>query len=217
MSALNGQQIIDQFENYVDDSLDGDLELQLVNDAKDEIEDELDLYICKKVDITHSTTVGQIYTTAVALPAKFLNFSKKYILVGTQKFYGIALEDKLRYKDTPGYFYYDPADGIHLCGTQNSVQVISIPYKEATSDLTLSTSPVWPARFHGLIAMQMAFMFYPIDGGDKSRSWTPEWLTLFERKKMRMIDWDARLKLTAQGGKTGYADNDNEGTPLEYM
>lgn len=218
LASLNGQAIIDQFENYVDDTLDADLELQLVNDAKDELETELQLYINKKVDTTHSTTPGQTYTTAIAMPTRFLMFSKNYIIVGTQKFYGVALEDKLRYKDSPYKFYYDPADGIHLCGVQNSVQVISIPYFESSPDLTLATAPAWPTQFHGLIAMQMALMFYPIDGGDKSRSWSQEWLNLFDRKKNKMIDWDTKLKLAAQGGKSGYADPvEDEGIPIGMM
>lgn len=219
MARLNGQDIVDKFNNLVDDQLDAgdDFALQLANDAKDEIEGELKLKICQALDESKSTTIGQTYITAKTLPTDFLNFSKPYIFVGTIKYYQVNLDDKQKFKDSPYKFYYDPSDGIHLCGTQNSVQVISIPYIKSTDDIELDTYPIWPKEFHALIPMRMAIDFYPIDQGEKSESWQPEWLGLYQRKLDRFIDWDTQLKLSANGGRSNYRDDDNSGIPLGNM
>lgn len=217
MASLTGQQIIDKFNGLVDDELEATLALQLVNDAKDEVETELKLQICRAVDNSHSTIGGQTYLNAVAMPTDFLSFSKPYIFVGQQKYYGVSLEDKMKWKDTPYKYFYDPANGIHLCGTQSGGQLISIPYIKSTPDIDLNTSPVWPSQFHAIIPLYMAMYFYPIDGGDKSRSWSPEWSAFLQRKMARMTDWDTQMKLAAIGGRVGYQDNEDSGIPLGQM
>jgi hypothetical protein len=217
MASLTGQQIIDKFNGLVDDELEATLALQLVNDAKDEVETELKLHICRGNDTSKSTSGGQTYLNAVAMPTDFLNFSKPYIYVGNQKYYGVGLEDKMKWKDTPCKYFYDPADGIHLCGTINDAEVISIPYIKATPDVDLNSSPVWPSQFHAIIPLYMAMYFYPIDGGDKGRSWSPEWATLLQHKMDKFIDWDMQMKLSAMGGRAGNQDDENNGIPLSMM
>ncbi|MCL5774697.1 MAG: hypothetical protein M1333_00630 [Patescibacteria group bacterium] len=217
MASLTGQQIIDKFNGLVDDELEATLALQLVNDAKDEVETELKLHICQANDTSKTASPGDTYLTAKAMPSDFLTFAKPYIYVGTYKYYGVPLADKMKWKDTPYKYFYDPADGIHLCGTQNSSQTISIPYIKSTPDVTLSTSPIWPSQFHAIIPLYMAMYFYPIDGGDKSRSWSPEWAGLLQRKMDKMIDWDMQMKIAAMGGRAGYQDDADSGIPLGQM
>ncbi len=219
MPRLNGQQIVDKFNNLVDDSFDAgtDFALDLATDAMDDIAGELKLYINRKVDTSKTTTAGQTHTTALAMPADFLNFSKPYIFVSTVKYYQVSHEDRQKWKDSPNHFYYDPADGIHLCGTQNSAQTITIPYIKSNTDLTLDTYPIWPKEFHMLIPMRMAINYFPIDQGEKSESWQPEWFGLYQNKLDRFIDWDAQMKLAANGGQSNYRDDNNSGIPLGQM
>lgn len=219
MPSLNGQQIIDKANNLIDDEFEAgdDFALDEANEAKDEIEAELKLYICQALDETNSTSNGQTYATAISMPSKFLNFAKPYIYVGGVKFFGVPLQDKAKWKDAAYRFWYDPSDGIHLSGIQNASQLISIPYIKSTPDLTLSTSPIWPSQFHKLIPMKMAIEFFPIDQGDKAQSWEPEWLGLYQRLLDRFADWDAKMKLSLQGGRSGYQDDYNTGIPLGQM
>ncbi len=219
MPRLNGQQIIDKANNLIDDEFEAgeDFALDEANNAKEEIESELKLYICKAVDESRSTTGGQTSTTAVPVPTDFLNFSKPYIFVGGVKYYGVPLEDKAKWKDAAYRYWYDPSDGIHLCGIQSGGQLISVPYIKSTPDIALDTYPIWPKEFHILIPMRMAIDFFPIDQGEKSESWQPEWLGLYQRRLERFIDWDAQMKLSAIGGRSSYQDDQNSGIPLGMM
>lgn len=219
MPRLNGQQIIDKANNLIDDEFEAgdDFALDEANNAKDEIEGELRLHICKAVDESHSTTGGQTSTTAIALPTDFLNFAKPYIFVGGIKYYGVPLEDKAKWKDVAYRYWYDPSDGIHLSGIQGSSQLVSIPYIKSTPDIALDTYPIWPKEFHILIPMRMAIDFSPIDQGEKSESWQPEWLGLYQKRLDRFSDWNARMALAAQGGRSNYADDYNQGVPLGLM
>lgn len=219
MARLNGQEIIDKFYNLIDDTLDAgdDFALELANDAKDEIEAEVGYYPSRAVDSSNSTTIGQNHATAKAVPVDFLNFSKPYIFVGTIKYSAVPLVDAQKWKDTPYKFYYNPTDGIHLCGILNSVETIYIPYIKSTDDIALGTYPIWPKEFHSLIPMRMAIDFYPIDQGEKGQSWQPEWLGLYQRKLDKFIDWNVRMQLMANGGKSGYRDDNNGGIALGLM
>lgn len=191
---MNGQQIIDKFENLIGDSLDPDFSLQLANDEKNSIETELELEITKKLDSSQSTTAGQTSTTAKSLPTKFL--SPLPIFVGTERYIPIPFEQQQAYKNTVGFYWIDLAnDQYHLCGTQGSAQTIYFFYQEETDDLTISTSPVWPTRFHSIIPYGMARKYFAIDQSEKSRSWLPEHQLFYNELKNQMIDWDARLKL----------------------
>lgn len=219
MASLNGQDIIDKFEAFVDDTLDADLELQLVNDAKDEIESILKLGMCSTVNVAKTLPAGATYLTPVSIAdiTDFLAFSKPYIYVGTYKYYGVDQADRMKWKDTPYKYFYDPTDGLHFCGLQNTSQQITIPYIKATPDLTLTTSPIWPSRFHALIPMYMASVFYPIEAGIPFLAWSPQWDQRFQRVMDQFRDYDIQMKMATVGGKTGYRDDDNHGIPIGNM
>lgn len=93
-------------------------------------------------------------------------------------------------------------------------ETITIPYIYESADITGSGSNViWPARFHSLIAYKMAVMFFPIDQGDKSRDWSPEFRAAYQQLKNSFIDWDASIKLAAIGGVTPYGDDTPSDNP----
>ena len=202
---MNGQNLIDKFVNLVGDSLDADFSLQLVNDAKNSIETELELEITKKLNSSGSTTAGQTYTTSRALPTDFL--SPLVIRVGTQRVYPIPFEAQIDYRDISGYYWIDLANDVYyLTGTQGSAQTIYFFYQQETTDLTTSTSPIWPTRFHSLIPYEMARKYFAIDAGEKARSWTPEMQLFYKELKDQMIQWDHKLKLNGM---------DNSATPFD--
>ena len=217
MARLSGQDIINKYRLFADDTLDTDLELQLVNDAKDEIESEVGYAPNEAVNASNSTVAGQTYLTAETLPTDFLSFARPYIFVGTYKYYLVPISDKIKFKDTPYKAYYDPADGLHLCGTQNSAQTIYIPYIKQSDDIALDTYPNWPAKFHALIPYWIASIFYPIEAGDPNRAWTPQWEARFQRLLNQFKDWNVKMKLNSAGGRTNYRDDGDEGIPLGQM
>ncbi|SRR5581483_2182421 len=193
---MTGQQIIDKFTNYVSDSLDADFALQLVNDAKNAIETELELEITKKLNSSNSTAAGQTSTTAITLPSDF--FTPLPIYVGTQKYTPVPFEHQQFFKDEPMRYWIDHANGqYHLTGTQGFVQTIYFFYQYATTDLTTGSSPVWPTRFHSLIPLEMARQYWQIDQGERSRSWDDKFEKDYQRARNLMIQWDHKLKLAA--------------------
>ena len=202
---MNGQAIIDKFELLIGDSLDPDFSLQLVNDAKNSIETELQLEITKKLNSSGATVAGQTYTTSESLPSDFL--SPLAIRVGTQRVYPIPFEGQIDYRDINGYYWIDLANDVYyLTGTQGSANTIYFFYQRETDDLTVSTSPVWPTRFHSLIPYEMARKYFAIDAGEKGRSWLPEMQAFYMELKRQIIDWDSKLKLNGM---------DNSATPFD--
>jgi hypothetical protein len=193
---MTGQQVIDKFHNYVSDELDSDFELQLANDAKNAIETELQLEITKKLNSSGSTTAGQTYATSRALPTDFLMPLTVY--VGTQPHTPVPFEHQQFYRDESGRYWIDVANNVYyLSGTQGSAQTIYFYYQYATTDLTTATSPVWPTRFHSLIPLEMARIYWQIDQGEKNRAWTGEYQADYLRWKHLLQDWDHKLKLNA--------------------
>jgi hypothetical protein len=197
---MTGQDYVDNIPNVIGDSLDQDFTIQLINDAKNSIETELQLEITKKLDATGSTSAGQTSITARSLPSDF--FLPLNIYVGTEKYEPIPFEKQIFYKDTSGFYWVDLGnDQYHLCGRQGSPQTISFFYQKETTDLTSGTldtwSPVWPSRFHSLILYEIAAKSFAFDQVEKTRSWLAEHEGYYLRLKRQMIDWDAKLKLTA--------------------
>lgn len=206
---MTGQQCIDKFHNFVSDELDSDFELQLVNDGKEAVESELQLEITKKVNTSGSTTAGQTSATSRALPTDF--YLPLTIYIGPTPCYPIPFEKQQEFRDVSGYYWIDLANDVYyLTGVQGSAQTIYFYYQYETPSLSVSTSAVWPERFHKLIPFEMARLYWQIDQGEKNRAWTPEYQADYLRWKHLMQDWDARLKLNAIGySATPFSDSIN--------
>jgi hypothetical protein len=197
---MTGQENIDKFHNYVSDELDTDFEIQLVNDAKNSIEAELMMEVTKKLNSSASTTAGQTYTTARILPTDF--YLPLVIYVGSTPYYPVPFERQQEYRDQTGFYWIDIAnENYYLSGTQSASNTIYFYYQYETPDLTADTlatwEPVWKSRFHTLIPLEMARLYWQIDQGEKNRAWTVEYAAEYRRWKGLLQDWDARLKLNA--------------------
>jgi len=193
---MTGQQLIDKFHNYVNDELDSDFELQLVNDAKNAVEAELMLEITKKLNSSGSVTAGQSYTLARSLPTDF--YLPLPIYINGQIYYPVPFERQQEYQNTSGYYWIDIANNnYYLSGTQSVNATIYFYYQYETPAIAVGTSPVWKDRFHTIIPLEMARLYWQIDQGEKNRAWTPEYDAEYRRWKNLMMDWDARLKLNS--------------------
>jgi hypothetical protein len=210
-------EIITKYENFTGDSLDADFTLQLVNDVMHEIEEEVKPEGLKKMDTSASTVSGQTYTTGISLPSDFF-IPVTVIYVGTTPYTQVPFEHSVLFRDTPNRFYIDHANAQYrLTGRQNSIQSISFPYYYATPDIDANSSPVWPERFHSLIPLKMAMMYFAIDGGEKPRSWDDRYEAFYERRLNRFKDYDAALKLAAINHSTPYGELTDNEVPLSMM
>lgn len=201
-------EIITKFETFVEDTLDSVTALQLVNDAINEVDEEVQPQDLKKVDTSLSTTVGQTYTTSKALPSDFfLPFD--YIMVGTRHVFQKPFEEQVQWRERAGYYFVDYANNVYyLTGTQSTAETITFPYWKKRTEMTdTSQTPTWPSRFHRLIPYRMAKIFFAIDQGEKGLSWDREWAMEHDKALQRFIDWDTKLKLQAMGRQTPYGSS----------
>jgi len=206
---MTNQEIITQCDNFVDDEADRILLLQIANMAKNELEAELKMEITKKLDSSLTSSAGGTYLTAYSLSG--IDYFQFYdqIYVGTTPRTRVQFDRRLEFKDNSSNYYINlAANTLHLCGTVQTAETITIPYVYNTPAITDDTSTVvvWPARFHMLIAMQFAIMWPTIEGGDKSRAWDDRWAGFYRTLKNQLIDWDHTHKLAAIGGQTPYGE-----------
>ena len=201
---MTGQQVIDFFENLVNDAPDVDFEIDLFNDAKDVIEAMRDWEILKNVNTSLSWATSDTYLTAHS----FASFSPKILTpvavwAGDDEIFGTPFEKRLLYKDSGRHFYIDwRNENIYFTGTTSAAKTISFFYVEQTTDLSagnlsLVTLIVWPAKFHKLIAFVMAELFSGVDADDITfRS-----AGLKDKRAQLILDgmihWDDRLKRSA--------------------
>lgn len=184
---MTGAELVTMLETMVDDSIDSDLAYQLLSNAKNKIEGERDWEFLKKLDSSQSAS-----NAAKELPADWNRTLALY--VNNTLYHQIPYEQKNLFANSAQRWYLDlrNADfyllGSNLSGTVNHFYIYQ------TDDLTSSTSPVWPERFHKLLAFEMAELFFTLDQGEKSFSWDDRYSLQKQLLRRAMIDWDVSLK-----------------------
>jgi len=192
-------EIIELFENLIDDSPDADYELDLVCHAKDAIEGERDWEFLKKIDSSKTWAASDDYTTAHALPTDFVEPVALYVGTEYQPYTPVPFEQRQLYKDSSRRYYIDYANNnLHLCGSTSEAKTLYLCYIYQTDDLTLTTSPVWPARFHKLLAFYMAGVHLgAVDSDDIAARLAPNNKVEYLMIRKNFVDWDARCKAHA--------------------
>lgn len=198
---MNGSELKTFAENIIDDTIDQDLFIDLLNNAKDYVESLRDWEILKKIDTSKSTAAGDTYTTAKALPTDFL--SPRTVFIGTLKYEGIPMELRERYKSSGARFYIDYANNnLYITGSSQTGQTITTTYIYKTTDWTAanlaSLEPVYPDKFHKLLGFAVAEIHSgAIDVDDIQMRQNQ-----FQNKHAQILltsmeMWDNRLKLNA--------------------
>ena len=155
---MTGAQIITAFETIVDDSLDETLAYQLLNRAKNDIEEERDWVFLRKLDSSQTASIGDSYTSMKTLPTDFRSPLKLY--VDTLPYKMVSYLKRITYRDSSRRWYIDWANSqFALTGNVSASKTINLYYKRTTDDITLNTSPVMPSRFHLGIAFRMSEIF----------------------------------------------------------
>lgn len=202
---MDGQEIIDLFEVYVDDSLAAATELILANQAYDRLNVKRFWNYLYSVDATQTISAN---TDSYSLPSDFLypigvklldsdgNYSQPYL--------PIPFKDRRRAQNSGRRYFIDlknsqmtftaTPDG-NLVG-----QTIEQDYAYQPAALTVATSPVFNRAFHPLIAMEMARFFWYNEQDEKDRSWDRELKREYDVMFSEMEKWDGMLE-------TGLAPN----------
>lgn len=196
---MTGAQIITKFQNMVDDVLDTDFMYQLLNDAKDEVEGMLAWEQLKR-ETSFSISAGYAYTTvATALPTRFA------LPIRMVEYSSYLPYDKFDFDDlhakvnAPYGYFIDLAGGnIYLTGSAHSAKTMYFYYTAYSADITSGTSWAFPDRFHSILPLKMAELYYASDAGERGRSWDDKWAIQFERELGRMMAWNDKLKLAGR-------------------
>jgi len=192
---MTGAQIITKFRNMVDDTLDADYEYQLLNDAKDEIE-AWEVWEMLKKSQAYSVAGGYSYTSALgALPTRFaLDLS---MVEGTSNlpYEKVSFEDHVNKVNLGnGYFIDLNASNIYLSGSNHASKTMTFYYTEYSADITSSTSWIFPSRFHNLLPLKMAQIYYAADAGEKNRAWDDRWMAYFNDLLGKTLTWNDSIK-----------------------
>lgn len=197
---MTGEELVTKFESIIDDSLDDTLTYQLLNMAKDEVEDERPWEFLKKLSEAASRSVGDTYQTTKTLPADFRLPLEDGVYVGEEEtpYLQVPFETHILHKNMAGRYFIDLANSqFRFTGNCTTGGVIHFFYIKTTDEVEEDTSPVWPDRFHRIIPLRMAKLYWAIDQGDKSRAWDDRWAAEHDLILKRMVNWDAKLKEAA--------------------
>lgn len=201
-----GSEFIEKFQNMVDDSLDTDFMYQLLNDAKDELEAERE-WEQLKYETSYSVTSGYSYTSALStLPTRFL------LPLEVTESGSNAPYDKFDFTDhygkqfaSYGYFIDLAGGNFHLTGVNHGSKTVYFSYTAGSADIDSSGTWAFPSRFHQILPLKMAQLYYAADAGERGRSWDDKWQAQYDYILGRMFVWDDKLKLTNRRPRNGYA------------
>lgn len=207
---MTATEIIAMFELYVDDTteLSTAEELALLNRVYQQVCDDRPWEFLKKEG---SGTMAS--TTTIAVPSDFGYFVENrgytdnstvpdynakptgILINGTKWLQIIDWSTRRQYANQDGYAYYDARLGtITTTYAQPSGATYSFDYKYVPSDLTAGQSPVFPSRFHPMVAYAMAVDDMVIQLFDKARSYAAENNAKYVSYLARMAQWNANLQ-----------------------
>lgn len=189
-----GAEIIEFFHGCIDnDSLDSDLELSLMNICKGKIEAEREWEFLKKLDSSNSAS-----SSPIALPTDCEVPLLIYVGDDRVPFYPVPYEQKLLFQNGGRYFIIDQGAGTFQFLDPSVSGTVYLYYLKSTPDITTSTSPVFPNKFHWILAYDMAKLFYSMDQSERQFTWGPE-LDMERRTLFNlMCDWDEKIKVRAR-------------------
>ena len=190
-----GAEMVTKFQKMVEDSLDSTFVYELLNDAKNEVEALSEWEILKDEE-TYTVANGASYLTAIGtLPTRFalpLRMTESSSFVDYNK---VDFEDRYAKVNQPfGYFIDLANNNIFLTGTNSNAKTMYFYSTTYSADITSATTWVFPSRFHSVIPLKMAELYYAADSGEKARAWDDRWSAQFERNLARMQFWNDALK-----------------------
>lgn len=206
-TPLTGQQIIDRFELYTDDTTDlsSDEELILANDKLRLVymEQPWEFLRRKKAGVIESD--GKI-TLSSDFDEFLENFSDdaaygepvmKVVYIGSQKApYLVVPMGQRNANSFSNVCWIDPSDGkINFAQSPGVGASYEYDYKTSPDDITVSTSPKLPAEYHPMIIFSMLIDEDIIKKSEKARSNMQDNAVQYQRYLKNLKLRDARFKL----------------------
>lgn len=206
---MTSAEIIALFELYVDDTteLSTAEELALLNRVYQTVCDDRPWEFLKKEASGSMST-----TTTIAVPSDFSQFLENrgytdnsevpdydstptgILINGTKWLKAVDWSTRRQYANQDGYAYYDARQNtITATYPQPSGAAYSFDYKMVPTDLLIGTSPVFPSRFHPMLAYAMAVDDMIIQLFDKARSYAGENNAKYRAQLAQMALWNANL------------------------
>lgn len=194
---MTGLECITKFQNMVDDALDTDFMYQLLNDAKDEVEGVIAWEQLKR-ETTYSVPAGYSYTSTIGnLPTRFSMPVRMVEDTSYLEYQKVDFDDRSRKALQSFAYFIDLADGtISLAGQNHNAKTMYFYYTNYSPDITSSTSWTFPERFHSILPLKMAELYYLSDAGERGRSWDDKWAIQYERALAGMVAWNDKIKLS---------------------
>jgi hypothetical protein len=213
---MTGTEIKEMADSIVEDTIPDTLFYTLLNTAKNRVEDTRAWEFLKKWDATKTASAGDTFETAKALPTDFRS-DYKLIVGSTDEYFPILHEEKYAYKDSARRYYVDVASGNFFL-TGKGTGIIHLLYLKTTDDIDSSNSPVWPSRFHPLLAFEVAVMYQGgIDYDDPNINMSTMNRLTAKTLWDAMVSWDTTLKMRGMNKSFSSPEADTTATPLGQM
>lgn len=194
---MTGDELKTTFKEIVDGQVSDILMFQLFNEAKMEVEMERPWEILKEMD-SSNTTSGN-YLTGKTLPTRFLTALSLRIGNDRISYEAVPFEDRELWKDASHKYYIKLKDNqFFICGSPQTGQTIYLAHTQYSADIDESSEWGFPSWAHLILAIKAAKLYYPIDTGEKVRSWDDRWKIQEDVIMRRLISWDTRLKRFAK-------------------
>lgn len=204
-TPLTGQQIIDRFELYTDDTTDlsSDEELILANDKVRLV------YMEQPWEFLRRKKTGAVESDGkITLPPNFDEFMENFsddpasgeaitkVVYISKAPYLIVPMGQRNANNYSNVCWLDPADGkINFAQSPGAGALYEFDYKTSPDDITAQTSPVLPAEYHPMIVFAMLIDEEIIKKSEKARSSMTENATQYQRYLRNLKFRDARFKL----------------------
>lgn len=231
-SAISSDKDLADFiqDHILDEDLDPTQLSILMSMAKNRIELNEKPEILQDEDTTKTRSAGESYLSMKALPDNFREMIELY--VGTIRYTPIPFKKRHLYRNASMRYYIDHKNSqFAICGSAGASETIRQVYLIKTDDFTAAsviddsaTTCTWPKEHWPLIAWEVAeIVTSGTDVGvdDLSYRMSAAHKEQHERSLHMFRNWDHDLKLQAQDGRAGYADEgENEdlvGEILPYM
>lgn len=202
---MTGAEIKTMAENILDgDTIDDVFFYQLLNAAKNQVEDMRPWMFLRKLDSSVSASAN----TPITLPTDWRRTWK--LFVGTDHQYIQVPFDQLHvYRNESNRFVVDVASGTYyLLGTIGTTSTVYHYYLKTTDDVESGTSPVWPSRFHPILGFYVAgYVQMGVDSDDIFARMAPENKAQAQILLNSMEMWDTNLQLSEQNGQVQIADS----------
>jgi hypothetical protein len=189
------------FQWLVDDTnVDETQELVLLNIAYDRINAMRAWSYLDKSQASQTLSA----TTSYAQPTDFMYLDRLQVTDGTT--YNdvkiVPFVKRFDYNNTSRVAFLDAVNSQITFTTapdSDIGQTLVWTYQYQPSQLTNSTSPVFPRQFHALVGYEMARMYFFNDQPEKDRAWNKELMGEYAILLKQMKDWDTQVKLKTEG------------------